>query len=90
MQKNKYEHTISIIMENYQEKKTNEFINKIETILKAINMQCDYEIIEHDDGTRYAKFTNMECFKKIMDVHKNYALDVEIADDGYYLVDVPP
>lgn len=78
-------------VENVQEKTTNEFLNKVNTLLQSLNLTCDYNIIEHDDGTRYAEFDMKKCPASIIsDVCENYALQMLVEDDKFYLIDVPP
>ena len=78
-------------VENAQEKITNSFVNKINTLLESLNLTCDYEIIEHPDGTRYAVFDMEKCPASIiMDVYQNYALEMAVEDGKFYLIDVPP
>lgn len=78
-------------VENRQEKITNAFINKVDTLLQSLNLTCNYNIIENEDGTRYAVFKYKECPSTIiMENAKNYGLDSMIDDEEFYLVEALP
>ena len=74
-------------VENRQEKRTNAFINKVNTLLQSLNLTCDYNIIENEDGTRYAVFSYKCPSTIIIDHAKDYGLEALIDDDNFYLVD---